>query len=320
MAKTYNPNNAAGTHTLGGAFTHLLDVSVPASGTDQITATNAGGTNSGYYEEAENTAITRTSTGSFTARMEITSAASNTTVAARVHRVNSSGSIQASSSYTAEQSSAATGTVNFPAITNPALGSWASTDRLALEFRVTNNNPHGGAVGPTFSTSISTTDLSTPFSQPITGTISEATTPAAETVAGAGVYPRAMAESGSAAEVVQGGADYNVASSESGAATSAESATTEYAVASSESGSATSAESASTEYNPSTTESASAADAPDGEVVIGAGQMVEAGAASEATDSARFTDAATTEAGSAADAPDGNRQVNAAMGETFRGS
>lgn len=165
MAKTYYLDNQAGTRQLA--------VSDPADSTDTATASNGGGTASQTYIEPSNTAITRTSTGSFSVEVNISSAQSNTTVHTVIHRVNSSNVSQASAA-AATQSSATTGLKTF-SYSSPALGTWASTDKLRVDVVVTNNNAHGGAVGPTWDTGTTNAEVVTPFSSAITQTVNQVT-------------------------------------------------------------------------------------------------------------------------------------------------
>ncbi len=50
MAKTYFLHNGAGTHNIGGAFTHELSPTDPADLSDTVTAASGGGENTGNYE------------------------------------------------------------------------------------------------------------------------------------------------------------------------------------------------------------------------------------------------------------------------------
>lgn len=74
-------------------------------------------------------------TGTFTVKVKITTGQALSNIAVTVHRVNSSGTIQASSSTTANQSASA-GTKTF-SLTSVNLGTFAETDRLRVDYRMT---------------------------------------------------------------------------------------------------------------------------------------------------------------------------------------
>jgi len=172
MAKTYFIHNANGTHSLGTAFTHQIAATDPADATDTATASSGGGTNDGFYEENEDTGVTRTSTGTFTCEVEVSTSTANTTITVDWYRVNSSGTIQNGPINSTEgaQSSASTGSLSFN-VTNPSLGTWVSSDRLALRYTITNNAPHGGAKGPIWDTGTALSEVHTPFTDPEGGAV-----------------------------------------------------------------------------------------------------------------------------------------------------
>ena len=162
MAKTYFLSADTATHSLGSQFTTLLDQNVDVITTVSITADDNGAVDNGYYEENEDTGVTRTSTGTFGVEVNISTARADTQMRTRLHRVNASGSIQASSSYTGYQATTSTGLLNFSHV-DPGLGTWLSDDRLAVELEVQNNAPHGGFKGPTHDQETVNAEVTTPF-------------------------------------------------------------------------------------------------------------------------------------------------------------
>ena len=169
MAKTYYLDLTNGTHSIGGQFTHELAVALGSIQTDSILAANAGGVQSGYYEEPEGTEVTRTSNGTFGVEVNISTATANTQMSMQLHRVNSGGTIQNSSGHTAYQATTSTGLLNFSHVLTTELGTFATTDRLVVELRVQNNAPHGADKGPTHDLETVNAEVTTPFSDPAGG-------------------------------------------------------------------------------------------------------------------------------------------------------
>ncbi len=105
-------------------------------------------------------------TGTFTMTFEITVGDTNVRFTdVLLHRVNSSGTSQASvSTGTTTPVTMATGTHAFT-FSSPAVGSWSSGDYLGIEVQYDNLSEHGGDESITFQfgNTGSTTDLSVPF-------------------------------------------------------------------------------------------------------------------------------------------------------------
>ena len=161
MAKTYYLDLTTSDFTLGGQFTHELAVALGSIQTDQIIAPFLD-VQQGWYAEPSDTGITRTSTGTFTVEVEISAAQADTTMACQWHRVNAAGSVQASSGFTATQATTSTGGLVFTD-TATGLGTWLSTDRLAVELQVANNKSHGGDAGPIHDLETVNAEVVTPF-------------------------------------------------------------------------------------------------------------------------------------------------------------
>lgn len=170
MAKTYRLSDANSDLAIGGAFTDTLTTA--AAGSNTITAAQAGGVASGYYAAGANDPNSSgTSTGTFTTVLNVSAAVSSTQARCYLLRVNSSGVTQAEVvSPTGYVSTATTGDKTW-SWTDPALGTWAAGDRVALRVEVQNNNAHGGAAGPTFSHTSANTRVDTPFVNTVTGAV-----------------------------------------------------------------------------------------------------------------------------------------------------
>jgi hypothetical protein len=98
-------------------------------------------------------------TGNYTLKVKVTTGNANATIAIQLHRVNSGGTIQTSSSTTATQSASA-GTKTFT-LTSVNLGTFAETDRLRVDYRITGIAM--GAVTIALATEDSDCYIETPF-------------------------------------------------------------------------------------------------------------------------------------------------------------
>ena len=117
----FNKELYPGAETVG-----TIAVSVPASATD----ISYGFTKAGEPGLSG-------ATGNYTVEMNVTVANSNIQLSAAVARVNSAGTQQAISAFTAEQSAGTTGVKTF-SFTGTDLGTWASGDRLRVSYKVRN--------------------------------------------------------------------------------------------------------------------------------------------------------------------------------------
>lgn len=101
-------------------------------------------------------------TGDITVEANVTVANGSIQIAVQVHRVNSAGTVQASSATTAEQSAGALGILTFN-LTNVNLGTWVSGDRFRVDYRFRNSAAHGGAQAVTLGTGTTNEEVITPF-------------------------------------------------------------------------------------------------------------------------------------------------------------
>ena len=167
MATTYYTDTTAADLTIsGGAFTHKLwNSQPPGSGSDgPTTAASGSGTSIAYYLAPAGDPSTSGASGSYTVSINITAIDAGVTVQPFVGRVNSAGAVQAVVSAGTAVSTIGIHTWNVI----PSLGTWASGDRLALRFVVTNTNAHGGAKGATWETGSANDSIVAPWSGSIT--------------------------------------------------------------------------------------------------------------------------------------------------------
>lgn len=88
------------------------------------------------FTVAGNPAASGTSTGAFTVLVEVTTGQTDFTIQVQLARVNSGGTEQAASGFTATQAATAgTKTFSGGVLTNPGLGTWAAGDRLRVDIR-----------------------------------------------------------------------------------------------------------------------------------------------------------------------------------------
>jgi hypothetical protein len=125
----------------GALFNYQL---LEATGTAATVATgnlSAGTTFSIYAFTNAGFPGVQGSAGDYSAKFNVTSGSTNIQLSVVLARVNSSGTVQASSSASAEQvASAGVKTFSF---SSPSLGTWAAGDRLRIQYRLRNTQAHG---------------------------------------------------------------------------------------------------------------------------------------------------------------------------------
>jgi hypothetical protein len=132
-------------------------------------------------------------TGDYVVNVALSVSNMSVLLAVQLHRVNSAGTIQNSSSISAEQTTAATLQFSFPA---QGLGTWAAGDRLRVDYRFRNSNTMSAqSVDIDYNTSGGQVD--TPFLAVITG--SGVLASDVSTAAGSGTVTSAITGSGTLA-------------------------------------------------------------------------------------------------------------------------
>lgn len=81
---------------------------------------------------------------SFTIKVNVTTASSSIFLKVRVSRVNSAGTVQQSSSYTAEQALSSTGVKTF-SLSSVSFSGGSATDRIRVDYSFRSTNSHGGS-------------------------------------------------------------------------------------------------------------------------------------------------------------------------------
>lgn len=133
-------------------------------------------------------------TGTYTVKVNITTGSNNGRLAISLSRVNSAGTAQSTSTATAEQTTSA-GTLTFT-LTSINLGTWASGDRLRVNYAFRNVSTMS-TISLGVSTGSATTDtVDVPWTNAVTHDTSGALSGPGSTVAGTSSRLRAFATSG----------------------------------------------------------------------------------------------------------------------------
>ena len=162
MALKYYLSNTeidSGFITFGDTFTKVLSLETETANTISITIQAASSvTNFGYADSLDSIGYNGTSTGTFTVKVNVTTAISGVNYAISLSRVGAGGTAEATSSTTATQSGAG---VNTFTLTNPALGTWSSSDRLRVNYIFTNTLKKATTIA--IGTGTDDESVSTPF-------------------------------------------------------------------------------------------------------------------------------------------------------------
>lgn len=162
MAITYHLSSTNSDLSGGADFNKKLLTSTSGAGTISVTIAASSTETSYAWTEPGVPGTAGTSTGSFTVEVNVTTAASNTTVRAFLTRVNSSGVSQAGPIAPAEAAAATTLGIKTFTYSNPALGTWASGDRLRVEYTFVNSHASQTRT-PVIGTNTTSEDVATPF-------------------------------------------------------------------------------------------------------------------------------------------------------------
>jgi hypothetical protein len=151
--------------TGGADYTKRLDDTVASAGTLSVPLAPGGGNEDSLAFTPSGTPGAAGVTGNYTVEVNVTTAASSTTVQVAVARVNAAGTQQAISSFTATQSTGATGVKTFT-LNSINLGTWAAGDRLKVVYRW--RNTHSSATRtPVIQTGTTSTEVTAPWSPPV---------------------------------------------------------------------------------------------------------------------------------------------------------
>jgi len=94
--------------------------------------------------------------------IDVTVANSLVFVSVQIHRINSTGTIQTSSTTTAEQQISSTGKKTFT-LSSANLGTFTSTDRLRVDYKIRNSDMGRGSQSITTATDDVDSSIITPF-------------------------------------------------------------------------------------------------------------------------------------------------------------
>lgn len=165
MARTFILSSTTSDLNSGADFNlALVDTASTSSPLAVSVANNSTETSHGFTAPGI-PGLGGSSTGTFTVEVNVTAANSAIQISTILDRVNSSGTVQASSSQTAEQSAGSTGVKTFTH-TNPALGTWASGDRLRVRYLFRSTQTMGGAASITIDRNTTSCEVVTPFAPP----------------------------------------------------------------------------------------------------------------------------------------------------------
>ncbi len=124
-----------------------LEIDRTAPGADTQTETVSSGTTEtdyGFTPAADPDVDGGSGSRTWTVTVELSTQSADMEMAVNIHRVNSSGGVQASATLSSEQTcNSATLTFTFSATD---LGTWASGDRFRIDFQVRSTAPHGNTM------------------------------------------------------------------------------------------------------------------------------------------------------------------------------
>lgn len=163
MAKTYRLTSTANAILINGTQTAHTLTTGAGSGTEVLLAPQASGQVTRYFlTDTASDPGSSGATGDYSVVLNVSVAASGTTLAVRLHRLDSAGTSLQESSLSSSQSAATTGDKTF-SFTAQNLGTWGATNLFAIFVVVTNTNSHGGDAGPTLNLAAANTRVDTPF-------------------------------------------------------------------------------------------------------------------------------------------------------------
>lgn len=162
MARLYFLSSTNSDLTGGADFTRALFYNNNAASTTVSVSVAANTTDVSYgFTPALHPGVYG-DTGNYTVVVDVTTANTNIFCAITLRRVNSSGTVQTSSTASAEQQFNTTGAKTF-SFTSLNLGTWASGDRLRVDYGLRNNATMGGAQSVSLGINDPDTRVETPF-------------------------------------------------------------------------------------------------------------------------------------------------------------
>lgn len=163
MAVTYRLRDLASDLAGGADFSSIADQTPAAAVGLVVSVAKAVSEDSVAYTRATEPGLRGTSTGTFTVNVNVTTGNTSISLAVALARVNSAGTQQAITAFTAAQAATA-GPLTFT-FTDPALGAWAAGDRLKIVYRFTNSQTMS-AQSCTIEANTISAEIATPFTAP----------------------------------------------------------------------------------------------------------------------------------------------------------
>lgn len=142
MSTTYYLTNTNSDLSGGDDFNFKILPDTAATATNTISVA-ASATETSYGFTEANVPSDAGVTGNYSVKLDITTGSNAMQISIAVARINSSGTVQQESSYTAEQTGSA-GVKTFT-LTSINLGTWNSGDRLRVNYRFRNTGTHTAA-------------------------------------------------------------------------------------------------------------------------------------------------------------------------------
>jgi hypothetical protein len=130
-------------------FTSTRDIltTTAALATVVTSQPTTGATEIGYAYTAASVPGSAGVAGTWTVEVNVTASFSTSMISVQIHRVNSTGTVQASSTTTAEQAGSSTGVKTF-SVNASGIGPFGATDRIRVDYRFRNTSTMT-AGGPT---------------------------------------------------------------------------------------------------------------------------------------------------------------------------
>ncbi len=151
--------------TGGADYTKRLDTVTATAATLSVPLAPGGGNEDSFAFTPAGVPGAAGVTGNYTVEVDVTTAGASTTVQIAVARVNSAGTQQSISTFTATQSTATTGVKTF-SLTGINLGTWAAGDRLKVIYRWRNTHTSQTKT-PIIETGTTNTEVTAPWAAPV---------------------------------------------------------------------------------------------------------------------------------------------------------
>lgn len=140
MPSTFILKNIASDIGGGNDFSAELSAGETAAGSLSVSVAKSGTEDSFGHTIAGEPGLRGTSTGTYSVEVEVITANTSVSCAVAFARINSAGTQQAISAFTASQGMGTAGAVLAFSVADTALGAWVAGDRLRVVYRFVNTN------------------------------------------------------------------------------------------------------------------------------------------------------------------------------------